>query len=72
MCKNPILLTHPDCSYSDIFRSELDEDNIEYTEIDLSKHPEKWKDLLKITDGERITPVYFEDGKVTIGYEGVG
>ena len=40
-----VLFTHPECSYSDIFRSELNEDNIEYEEIDLSIHPEKWDEL---------------------------
>ena len=27
---------------------------------------------LDVTDGERITPVLVEDGKVTIGYHGIG
>ena len=40
-----VLYTHPECNYSDIFRSELNEDNIEYEEIDLSIHPEKWDEL---------------------------
>ena len=72
MTTKPILFTHPDCSYSDVFRSELEEDNIDYEEVDMSKQPEKWDDLLKLTGGEKITPVFLEDGKVTIGYEGVG
>jgi len=67
-----VLYTHPECNYSDIFRSELNEDNIEYEEIDLSIYPEKWNELEKLTGGEKITPVFIENGKVTIGYEGVG
>ena len=51
---------------------ELDEKGTSYKEIDLALEPDKWAELEALTNGERITPVLVEDGKVTIGYHGIG
>lgn len=66
------LFTHPECTYSAAKKTELDEDKVEYQEVDLGLHPDRWADLEKITGGERITPVFIGPGGLEIGYHGVG
>lgn len=67
-----VLYTRPDCSYSDALRDELDADGVEYVEYDLTVHPEKADEVLRLTGGERITPVMVEGEVVVVGYRGVG
>jgi glutaredoxin len=43
---------------------------VEFLEIDVSKQRDKVPELLKLTKGERITPVIVENGQVTIGFRG--
>lgn len=64
--------THPDCDYSNTLKGELAELEVEYEEIDLSQRPEEWANLVKLTDGERITPVSVIGAIVTVGYKGMG
>ena len=64
--------THPDCSYSDALKDELNDQEIPFEEIDLAVHPEQWATLEGLTGGERITPVSVEGDLVTVGYNGVG
>ncbi len=66
------LYTHPDCSYSDALRHELVSDGVVFTEIDVDKQPEMISEVLKLTGGERITPVIVEGAVVTVGYRGAG
>ena len=49
---------------------EYRQSKVEYLEIDVSKEPDKIPDLLQLTEGERVTPVMVENGKVTIGFKG--
>ena len=67
-----MLYTHPACSYSDALRHELVSDGVVFTEIDIAKQPEMVSEVLKLTGGERITPVMVEGEVVTVGYRGVG
>ncbi len=67
-----ILYTHPDCNYSDAARADLQKLEVEFTEIDISKHPEAESELLRLSGGERITPVMVYGDEVTVGYGGVG
>ena len=67
-----VLYTHPECTICVSVKMELEEKGTEYDEIDLAINPEKWPELETLTDGERITPGLVEDGKVTIGYRGIG
>ena len=67
-----LMYTHPDCSYSDALKAEFDSEGRAYDEIDLSRRPEAWADLEKLTGGERITPVTVESGEVSVGFHGVG
>ena len=67
-----IVYTRPDCSYSDALKWDLDADGVDYTEIDLSVHPEHVPEVERITGGERITPVMVEGDFVAVGYKGIG
>ena len=66
------LYTHPDCSYSDALKSELDDLVVGYVEIDLSVVPDKWATVEELTGGERITPVMVTGDIVEVGFHGVG
>ena len=74
MVSEPALLiyTRPDCSYSDALLHDLDKDEVEYQQIDLSEHPERVEELERLTGGERITPVMVEGDLVIVGYHGIG
>ena len=72
MADTLVVYTHPECSYSDALKDELNEAGTEFEEIDLGLHPEKWAALESLTDGERITPVSVDGGLVTVGFHGVG
>ena len=65
-----ILYTHPDCAFSAAAKMEYRRSKVAYTEIDVSKQPEKVEELLGLTNGERITPVIVDGGQVTIGFKG--
>ena len=67
-----LLYTHPDCNYSDAQRSDFLRDGVQFTEIDVTVHPDRIPELESLTGGERITPVLVEGDKVTVGYHGVG
>ena len=67
-----LLYTHPECTYSDALKEELDQACTEYEEIDLALRPDAWTDLESLTGGERITPVMVEGGVVSVGFHGVG
>ena len=67
-----IVYTRPDCSYSDALKFDLDTDGVDYTEIDLSVHPEHVPEVERLTGGERITPVMVEGDFVAVGYKGIG
>ena len=66
------IYTHPECPYSSAAKGDFDQSNIEYHEIDISIHPEAMDELMRLTDGERITPVIVDGDDITIGYYGVG
>lgn len=65
-----ILYTHPDCAYSAAAKMEFRRNKVEYVEIDIDKQKDKIPELLELTNGERVTPVTVENGRVTIGFKG--
>lgn len=65
-----ILYTHPDCPFSAQAKMHYRRQRIPYTEIDVSKQPDRIPDLLELSGGERITPIIVENGAVTIGFQG--
>lgn len=67
-----IIYTHPDCDASAGAKADFLRDGIEFREIDITEEPGAIEELLKLTGGERITPVMVEGKLVTIGYMGTG
>jgi len=65
-----VVYTHPDCAYSAAAKMDYRKRQVEFLEVDVSKQRDKIPELLKLTRGERITPVIVENGKVTIGFKG--
>ena len=68
----PILYTYPGCGYTTDLKRELRRDGVEYEEVDLFVSPERIPELLELTDGDRITPVYVDGDEVQIGKNGFG
>lgn len=67
-----ILYTYPGCGYTTDLKRELRREGVEYDEVDLSRYPERIPELLALTDGERITPVFVDGDEVQIGRNGIG
>ena len=68
----PILYTYPGCGYTTDLKRELRRDGVEYEEVNLFLSPERIPELLELTDGDRITPVYVDGDEVQIGKNGFG
>ena len=65
--------THPTCGYCDLLKEDLLQNNIKFTEVDMSKNPDKWVEVEKLSGGDRITPVMVtSEGRVEVGYNGIG
>ncbi|MBM3933719.1 MAG: glutaredoxin family protein [SAR202 cluster bacterium] len=67
-----VVYTHPDCHYSRKLKGELRAEGTPFEEINLSRRPEMWEEIERITGGERITPVMVRDGKVKHDFRNVG
>ena len=74
MVEEPTLTiyTHPDCHVSQAAKADFERDGISYKEIDISVVRGAFKELERLTGGQRITPVIVEGDAVTIDYGGVG
>lgn len=68
-----IIYTHPTCGYCDLLKEDLVNDQIQYREIDVSKEPDMWSEVERLSGGDKITPVMITaTGEVEIGYKGIG
>ncbi len=68
-----IVYSHPECGYCKLLTEDFDSKGIEYDEIDLSKQPDLWPEVERLTGGDRITPVTITaEGEVEVGYNGIG
>ena len=67
-----VIYTRKDCSYSDAALSEMKDNGTPFKEIDIDEVPGAKKELLRLSNGEPITPVMVVDGEVVIGYHGLG
>ena len=71
--RKAVMYTHPECGYCSLLKEELARDGVDYDEIDVSKQPDKWAEVQKLTGGDKITPVtLMPDGTVRIGFKGIG
>ena len=68
-----IVYTHPTCGYCDLLKDDLRANSVVYEEVDVSKQPDMWDEVERLSGGDRITPVMVTaDGDVEIGYKGIG
>lgn len=68
-----IVYTHPTCGYCDLLKDDLRANGTQYDEVDVSKHPDMWQEVERLSGGDKITPVMVTaDGDVEIGYKGIG
>lgn len=68
-----IVYTHPTCGYCDLLKDDLRANRVQFEEVDVSKRPEMWDEVERLSGGDRITPVMVTaDGDVEIGYKGIG
>ena len=67
-----IIYTRKECSYSDAAMSEMDDEGTVYSKIDIDEVPGAKEELLKLSNGEPITPVILRGKEIIIGYHGLG
>lgn len=68
-----VVYTHPTCGYCDLLKDDLRTDSVAYEEVDVSKQPEMWAEVERLSGGDKITPVMVTaDGTVEVGYKGIG
>ena len=67
-----IIYTQKECSYSDAAMSEMDDEGTIYSKIDIDEVPGAKEELLKLSNGEPITPVTLRGKEIIIGYHGLG
>ena len=68
-----LVYTHPTCGYCDLLKDDLRKGSVEYEEVDVSRQPEMWSEVERLSGGDKITPVMITaDGDVEIGYKGIG
>ena len=64
------LYTKTGCPFCAAKREELDGRGVSYTEINVSDHPERIPELLKLTRGRRIVPVIVEQERIAVAPDG--
>ena len=68
-----IVYTHPTCGYCDLLKEDLVKDGVSFREVDVSKQPDQWTEVERLSGGDKITPVMVTaTGEVEIGYKGIG
>jgi glutaredoxin len=70
--EKPIVYTHPECGYCPMVKQDLIAAGTEYEEIDLSRHPEAWADVERVSGGRTVPVLVNADGSVEVGYHGIG
>lgn len=68
-----IVYTHPTCGYCDLLKDDLRTNGVQYEEVDVSKQPDMWAEVERLSGGDKVTPVMVTaGGDVEIGYKGIG
>lgn len=65
------IYTKTGCPYCAAALASMDEQGLEYREINLSLAPEKIPELLKVSGGKKV-PVIIDGDRVTVGFKGGG
>ncbi|MBS3814466.1 glutaredoxin family protein [Candidatus Bipolaricaulota bacterium] len=64
---NITIYSTPTCPYCDAAKDYFDENDISYTDYDVSENREKAKEMIE-KSGQRGTPVIDIDGNVVVGF----
>lgn len=64
------LYTKGDCPRCAAARSDLEHRGLPYTEIDVTRHPERIPELLKLTGGKRVVPVIVDGAGIHVAPSG--
>lgn len=65
--RNITIYSTPTCPYCDAAKDYFDENDISFTDYDVSKNREKAREMIK-ESGQRGTPVINIDGNIVIGF----
>lgn len=66
--KNVAIYTTPGCIYCKMAKDWFNENNVEYTEYDVSADAEKREEMMKKT-GQMAVPVIDVEGEIVIGFD---
>jgi len=66
--KNVVIYSTPTCSFCNMAKDFFEENNIEYTEHDVSTDAEKRQEMIE-KSGQMGVPVIFVDNDMIIGFD---
>lgn len=64
---NVTIYTTPSCPYCNAAKDYFDENNVSYTDYDVSQNRQKAKEMIE-KSGQRGTPVIDIDGNIVVGF----
>jgi glutaredoxin 3 len=64
------LYTTTDSTFCAAARADLEDRGVPYTEIDVTRNPERIPELLKLTGGRRIVPVIVDGAQIRVAPSG--
>lgn len=71
-CKMTVIIyTKSGCPYCEEAKESFQKLNIDFCEINVSKHPDKIDELVLLT-GVRRVPVIVDNSQITVGFNGGG
>ncbi|MCH7735143.1 MAG: glutaredoxin [Chloroflexi bacterium] len=70
--QKPLVYSHPECGYCPMVVDQLKSAGTEFDEIDLSRHPEEWAEVERISGGRTVPVLINTDGSVEVGFHGIG
>jgi len=65
--QNVTIYTTPSCPYCNAAKDYFDENDISYTDYDVSENRKKAKEMIE-KSGQRGTPVIDIDGEIVVGF----
>jgi glutaredoxin len=64
------LFTKVGCPYCDAIRDSLNNEGVEYTEVDVHSSKDAMNEALNYSRGRRLVPIIIRDGKVSVAPNG--
>lgn len=66
--KKVIVYSTPSCPYCNMAKQYFKENNIDFTDYDVSKNREKAKEMIN-KSGQQGVPVIYIDGEIIVGFD---